>query len=253
MRTCSGRAFGTAAPKRADKGLIVPLDDYFDFDDETWNQSCDDEWRYQGKHYCITSWDDAVGHVILFNKRICAENGITDEYLYDPQRNGEWTWDKLREMAVKCTKDTDNDGAIDVYGYGSYGACPTCPEPYLYANGAAPVVRDENFHYQYNLDDPKAIEAIQFCYDLYWTDQVCYMGSSDWDSWEGLWRMGKTALYEVASWNMADSFEDLEDDEIGILLIPKGPSADGYVNAQSMPRACVCSLWRRIRRPWPPS
>lgn len=89
MRTCSGQAFGTAAPKRADKGLIVPLDDYFDFDDETWNQSCDDEWRYQGKHYCITSRDDAVGHVILFNKRICAENGITDEYLYDPQRNGE--------------------------------------------------------------------------------------------------------------------------------------------------------------------
>lgn len=79
------------------------------------------------------------------------------------------------------------------------------------------------------------------------------MGSSDWGSWEGLWRMGKTALYEVASWNMADYFEDLEDDEIGILLIPKGPSADGYVNAQSMPRACVCSLWRRIRRPWPPS
>lgn len=113
--------------------------------------------------------------------------------------------------------------------------------------------RDENFHYQYNLDDPKAIEAIQFCYDLYWTDQVCYMGSSDWGSWEGLWRMGKTALYEVASWNMADYFEDLEDDEIGILLIPKGPSAYDYVNAQSMPRACVCSLWRRIRRPWPPS
>lgn len=197
-------AFGTAVPKWADKGLIVPLDDYFDFDDETWNQSCNDEWRYQGKHYCITSWDDAVGHVILFNKRICAENGITDEYLYDLQRNGEWTWDKLRELAVKCTKDTDNDGAIDVYGYGSYGTCPTCPEPYLYANGTAPVVRDENFHYQYNLDDPKVIEAIQFCYDLYWTDQVCYMGSSDWALGRGCgaWARRRSMRWPRGTWRI---------------------------------------------------
>ncbi|MBO2517335.1 MAG: hypothetical protein CW338_08710 [Clostridiales bacterium] len=228
-------AFGTAVPKWADKGMIVPLDDYFDFDDELWNQDCNDAWIYKGHHYCITNWDDAVGHVILFNKRICAENGITDEYLYDLQRNGEWTWDKLRELAIRCTKDTNNDGAIDVYGYGSYGTCPTCPEPYLYANGTTPVTKDENYHYHYNLDDPRVIEAIQFCYDLYWNDRVCYMGSNDAGSWEGMWRLGKTAFYEVASWNMADYFEDLEDDEIGILMIPMGPSATDYVNAESMP------------------
>ena len=34
---------------------------------------------------------------------------------------------------------------------------------------------------------------------------------------------------------MADYFEDLEDDEIGMLMIPKGPSAEDYVNAQSAP------------------
>ena len=228
-------AFGTAVPNWADRDLIVPLDDYFDFDDEMWNQSANDEWLYNGKHYCITDWDDALGHVILFNKRICAENGITDEYLYELQRNGEWTWDKLRELAIKCTKDTNNDGAIDVYGYGSYGTCPTCPEAFVYSNGAFPVTKDESFHYTYNLDDPRVIEALQFCYDLYWVDQVCYMGSTDWGSWEGMWRMGKTAFYSVASWNMHDYFEDLEDDEIGILLTPMGPSAEDYVNAQSMP------------------
>ena len=228
-------AFGTAVPNWASRGLVVPLDEYFDFDDEMWNQKANDEWIYNGSHYCITDWDDALGHVILFNKRICAENGITDEYLYELQAKGEWTWDKLRELAIRCTHDTDNDGAIDVFGFGSYGTCPTCPEAFVYANGAAPVTKDENFHYQYNLDDPRVLEAIQFCYDLYWTDQVCYMGSTDWGSWEGLWRMGKTAFYSVASWNMRDYAEDLEDDEIGILLIPKGPSADDYVNAQSMP------------------
>ncbi len=227
--------YGTMVPLWVNSNLVVPLDDYFDFSDSCWNPGINDEWMMNGKHYGITTWDDALGHVILFNKRICAENGITDQMLYELQANGEWTWDKLRELAIKCTKDTDNDGAVDVYGFGSYGTCPTCPEAFVYANGASPVSVDENYHYAYNLDDPRVIEAIQFCYDLYWTDQVCYMGSQAWGSWEGMWRMGKTAFYSVASWNMYDYFEDLEDDEIGILMIPKGPSAEDYVNAQSCP------------------
>lgn len=227
--------FGTTVPTWVNNGFVVPLDDYFDFDNPIYNPGINDEWMLNGKHYGITTWDDALGHVILFNKRICEENGITADYLYELQANGEWTWEKLRELAIKCTKDTDNDGAIDVYGFGSYGTCPTCPEAFVYANGASPVTIDENYHYTYNLDDPKVIEAIQFCYDLYWVDQVCYTGSMAWGSWEGLWRMGKTAFYSVASWNMGDYFEDLEDDEIGILLIPKGPSAEDYVNAQSNP------------------
>ncbi|MBE5786256.1 MAG: extracellular solute-binding protein [Clostridiales bacterium] len=226
---------GNAIPTWADRGLVVPLDDYFDFDYKIWNQGRNEEWAMDGKHYTIAIGNDSVGHVILFNKRICAENGITDEYLYDLQRNGEWTWEKLRELAIKCTKDTNNDGKVDIYGYGSYGSCPTCPEPYLYSNGTAPVIVDEDLHYKYNLTDPRVIEAIQFCYDLYWVDQVCYMGSTDWGVWESMWRRGRTAFYEVASWNMMGYFDDLENDEIGILMIPKGPQADDYVNSQSMP------------------
>lgn len=230
----------STVPLWVDTGAVVALDDYFDFSRDTWNKSVDDEWLYHGKHYGITpgyDGDYALGHVILFNKRICAENGITDEYLYELQANGEWTWEKLRELAIKCTKDTNNDGEIDVYGYGSYGACPTTPEAFVYSNGAQPVTVDEDFHYTYNLDDPAVLEAIRFCYDLYWVDQVCYTGSTKWGSWEGMWRMGKTAFYEVACWNMYEYFEDLEDDEIGILLIPKGPQADDYVNAMSATNA----------------
>ena len=227
--------YSYVVPTWIDNGFVVPLDEYFDLENEIYNQDMNDEWAVNGKHYGISTWKDALGHVIMFNKRILAENGIEAEELYELQANGEWTWEKLREYAIKCTKDTNNDGAIDVYGFGSYGTCPTCPEPFVYANGACPVKVDENFHYSYNLDDPKVIEAIQFCYDLYWVDQVCYTGSMAWGSWEGMWRMGKTAFYSVASWNMYDYFEDLEDDEIGILLIPKGPSAEDYVNAQSAP------------------
>ena len=227
--------YPSIVPQWVNTDLIAPLDSYFDLSDTvTWNKSTNDEWAYQGKHYGITNWRDALGHVILFNKRVGAENGITDASLYDLQKKGQWTWDKLRELALKCTKDTNNDGQNDVFGFGAYGTSPADPEPFVYSNGASPVKVDSNFHYTYNLNDPKVIAAIQFCYDLVWTDKVCYTGSTDWGTWEGLWKMGKTAFFSVASWNM-NSYKDDLDDEIGVMMTPKGPSAKDYVNAQSAP------------------
>ena len=92
--------FGTTVPLWVENGFVVALDDYFDFDDPTFNPAINDEWMMNGQHYGITFWDDALGHVILFNKRILAENGIEAEYLYELQANGEWTWEVLRELEI---------------------------------------------------------------------------------------------------------------------------------------------------------
>lgn len=46
---------------------------------------------------------------------------IEDLGLEDPQElynKGQWTWEKFAEYAKAGTRDTDNDGSIDVYGYG---------------------------------------------------------------------------------------------------------------------------------------
>lgn len=222
-----------SVPMWVKSGLLAPLDDYFDLEDEAWNANVSNKWRIDGKMYAITEWPDALGHVILFNKRICAEAGITDTMLYDLQDKGEWTWDKLYELAQKCTR-VENGETVS-YGFGAYGPAPVAVEPFVYSNGATPVKMDDAMFPQFNLDDPAVIEAMDFGMKLAYDSKACYTGSTEWGFWEGMWKNGKIGFYSVASWNIGSSHEDLLDDEFGILYTPKGPRADDYVNVQSCP------------------
>ena len=214
--------------------MLVPLDDYIDLENEAWNKDTVDFWKMGDKHYTVSTGKHYLGYCILFNKRICASYGITDQQLYDLQKNGEWTWDKLLELTKQCTKDTDNDGKTDVWGFGAYGCAPISAESFIFSNGSSCVTLDENFKYQYNLTDPAAIEAIEFCRMMANDAGVCYKGDYDWGTWEKLWNRGKVAFYQVPSWEMDAYYENLKDDEFGILLIPKGPKAEGYVNAENI-------------------
>ncbi len=214
--------------------LLSPLDDYIDMDDEMWNKNAMDPWKYQGKNYTVSVSDDAPGTVILFNKRICASMGITDEYLYELQENREWTWDKLLELARKCTLDTNNDGATDIWGFGAYGSAPVIAESFVYANGGQCVTVDENLKYTYALNTPEAIEAIEWCRALVNDYGICYSDAWSWGMWEKLWNRGKIAFYQVYSWEVTNYTSNLEDDEFGILAIPIGPQADDYANAQNI-------------------
>ncbi len=230
--------FQHAIPQLTNAGFLTPLDNYFDYDYFMWNPEWNDMYKMKdGTHYGISSESTALGHVILFNKRIISERGISDTELYDLQRNGEWTWDKMVELAQQCTWDSDNDGETDIWGFGAYGTSPVCPEPFFYANGSAPVLMDENFKFTFNMDSEPCMEALNYCFSMVWDKNICYMGSKDWGTWENLWKEGKIAFFSVASWNMGGYNEVLAEDEFGILMHPKGPRATDYVNAFANPGA----------------
>jgi len=223
-------------PQWVNAGILMPLDGVFDFNDkDVWNIPASEQYKLNGKHYAITSWPDALGHVILFNKRIVEENGITSESLYKLVEDGEWTWDKMVELAKKCTKNTeDSDPNNDTWGFGAYAsACPSA-EPFIYSNGTTPVKQDGNQKLTYNLDDPAAVEAIDFCHKLVYDYKVVNVKELSWGYSEGLWKKGKVAFFECPSWADLQGYKEmLENDEFGFLLLPKGPKAKDYVNAQS--------------------
>ncbi len=227
--------FQTMVPRWVNQDLVAPLDDYFDFSLDMWNANENDTWKMNGKHYGITNWIDEPGHMILFNKKIVSDNNISPESLYKLQNDGSWTWDKLSEYAIKCTRDTNNDGTIDTWGFGSYSASPYTAEPFIYANGSAPVTLTEDFKYTYNLEDPRVVEAMEFGHKLCYEDKVCDMSSTDVGYWEALWKRGKIAFYEAPSWAWAPYYDIFAEAgiEYGILYLPKGPQADDYVNPES--------------------
>lgn len=215
--------------------LVEPIGKYLDTSDPIWNREVMDAFQYNGQDYMVSQGADAPGVLILFNKRICAEYGITDEYLYDLQANGEWTWDKLLEVAAKCTQDTNNDGKTDIWGFGAYGGAPVIAESFVYANGGTCVEVDEQLRYHYSLNTPEAIEAIEWCRALVNDSGVCFFDDWSWGAGEKLWNRGKIAFYQVFSWLVKDYVPNLEEDEFGILLVPKGPRAEDYVNAENVP------------------
>lgn len=224
--------FERIVPQWVNSGLVVPLDDYFDFSEDHWNKVSNDQWMMNGKHYGITDWHVSAGYVILFNKRICAENGITEEQLYKWQETGEWTWSKFREVTKKTTK-MNSDGRVKSWGLGSSGAYPVFTEPFIYSNGTTPVKISSDFKYTYNLDDPAAIEAIDFCQKLVYEDKVAYPNFDGASTWQNLWERGKVAFFQVPMWQMNEQYEAMKDDPYGMLLMPKGPKADDYVNVYS--------------------
>jgi len=66
----------------------------------------------------INYLDDLACMIIYFNKEICDNIGM--EYPYDAVKEGTWTFDKFREMAVSYGSDVDGDGAYttaDTYGF----------------------------------------------------------------------------------------------------------------------------------------
>lgn len=227
-----GHQFDRVVPLWARSGLLSPLEDFMDVHHPNFNSEYNDRYVYDGHYYGVTAQPECLGQAMLFNKRLCAEAGITDTELYQLLKDGKWTWEKFRELAIKCTRVTSRG---QVWGFGSFGPVAANAGWWMYTNGTTPVLMDpKTFKLTYNYEDPKCIAAADFCRKLIFDDKVCYDGSREDGTWERLWLEGKVAFYQCPSWIMlnngyADS-EILSEDEIGILLMPKGPEAEDNVN-----------------------
>ena len=103
-------------------GLLYDLGslDCLDFTKTKWNSAVVSLMSKGASVYGTAVGASEPRQVIFFNKRLVEEAGIDPESIYDLQKNGEWTWDKYEELVAKCTRDTDNDGATDIYGMADF-------------------------------------------------------------------------------------------------------------------------------------
>ncbi len=85
---------------------------------DCWDSALIRDYGFANKIYGITGdvsiSDDECLLVMLFNKKILAENNI--EYPYDLVRRGEWTLEKMIELSRLCAKDVNGNGEYDLNG-----------------------------------------------------------------------------------------------------------------------------------------
>lgn len=132
---------------------------------------------------------------------------------------GEWTWDKFAEYAKACTQDTDGDGNMDVYGYGS--AWTLTVRGFCASNNA--TIADSSTE---GLSDPKTVEAFNFIDQLYNVDKSARPYQDDWNNDLLAFSSGKVAFAFAQPWILIQEIDN-HDFDMRICPAPVGPSGDG--------------------------
>ena len=210
----------------ASQGALRPLDDILDDEYYASLPGMHSRMRelyssFQGSAYGFSTNDELErdndvrsGHVMYWNKDMFAAEGQPS--IYELMEKGEWTWDKMLEIAKALTKDTDGDGEIDQWGLDiRWGAADFVQILVLTNSGS--YITEVDGRMTFTGNDDKVLEAIQFLHDLIYVHKVVGPTTSIGNGQAGMGR------FAFANMNAKVPFER------GVAYWPKGPQADSHV------------------------
>jgi len=213
---------GTVFPEWVKLGLVVPIDDYIDFNLPIMQafKRMSNGLLFKGKHYAYISnlLDVHAAPGVMFNRDIIEREGQPD--ILDLIENQQWTWQALLDIAQNCTKDINGDGIIDQWGIvtNDYSRYIT---GVMASNGVQAVVDG-----QYTLNTGPALRAIQFAVDLCLNYKVCKIDNSAWNT--KLYPSGNAAMFWA--WRMFGSNRSFITSGLrsSIAPDPMGPDVNVY-------------------------
>ncbi len=197
----------------------------FDFTESKWNQNVKNLMTFGNSTYGMATGKPEPKLGMFWNKRLFEEAGLDPDLPYDLQASGDWTWEKLEELCVKLTIDSNNDGTIDSYPMASFSADFFAGA--FTTNDARYIGRDASGKFYNATTEPNFLEAAQ------WVTGLIQKGyempappDSNWDWFISAFHDAKVAMtfaeqYKVGTW------ADMTDDW-GFVLFPKGPKSEDY-------------------------
>ncbi len=229
------------------QGMLVAYDDFLPetADMFTTQQRVTSGGELMGKHYALADATAATtGYFLGVNLDLINDLGL--ENPVDLYAKGEWTWEKLEEIAINATRDTDGDGQNDVYGIS--GAPYEIAFSLIAANDGYLASASEK---KQGLDDPRTLEALNYFNKLYNEDKVGYIANNDINDWNGnrfAYAENNAALFLCQDWLLgtAPSFR------FAIVPFPCGPSNTSgntfasVVQGACIPKSCPNPLWAYI-------
>ena len=217
-------------------GSLEPLDEWIassGLDTSIYYQSTMDMFKVDGVQYSMPATFSDV--VLFYNKDLFDTAGL--EY---PARD--WTWDDLKTAAIALTKDTDDDGKIDQWGY-SLPWWPIMLEMY----GASIWSEDGS---TCTLNSAEGTKAIQTMVDARYVDK--FAPTADQLAEQGDWDMfvaGKLAMYPTGPWAV-QPFNEAATFTYDIAHMPAGDQQATHVYANSYAMSATSeqkeAAWRFI-------
>ncbi len=186
-------------------GAFIPLDDYIK------GYVLDDGTRLEEDIYLI---DSVVkdGHIvalpyIMFSAPMTAyRKSILDEAGVDPSRLSDW--DSYYEAALELTQDTDNDGNVDIYGWGHPAYVETLSRwwhmHWLWTAGGGIFPNEEGPYTADRLifNSKENIEAVKFMKKMY--DAAAPSGLKTVTDIHAMFSNGSVATCQAAVWTIAN-------------------------------------------------
>lgn len=198
------------------QGLCAPIDEYLDLDDPYWDHDVLEAYKMDGHYYAVNT-NEVETFFVYYNRTLFEELALDDPYeLY---MNGEWTYDKLREIAQKATIYEDDNTTVKTYGIGTHAR-----EVFVLANGGKFIDYDEaNNTYVSTLKDKATITGLNFLRDLI-ADGSMNPSIQGFTEFPGR----KIAMFVERPMNAIGNYDLLNtmEDEIGIVPFPQGPDTD---------------------------
>ncbi len=222
-----------------------------DTSDSRWVESYKKLGVVNGKQYGIQFTNPPeVRYCMYYNRDVLKSAGVKDD-LETLVKKGEWTFSKFREIAIKCTKDTNNDGKPDVYGLlqdAPYGA----GYAFVAANGGK-IVDIKNGKPTVSFDTKNVLNALNFYDNLVNKDKAVYLWGHEsseltWNNtptvedWRDAFMNRKAAFVIGEAFYGSQYFKPLSSkSDYGILPLPMGPDAKDYVSPAQNARLCVAT------------
>lgn len=187
-----------------------------------WSKPVEKLMTFEGAVYGFTpSPNMNMYHTFYFNKRMLADAGYSEDYIYDLQVNNEWTWEKFEELCEDLVVDLDNDGETDIYPIVSGGNIFF--QALVYANGSEFATLGDDGVLVGNMTTPEVTEAFNFGRDL--MDKGYFKAAIDTEVATNF-SAGQAAMIIDGQW-VDKQLGEMEDDW-GMVTIPRGPSTDEY-------------------------
>jgi ABC-type glycerol-3-phosphate transport system substrate-binding protein len=194
-----------------------------------------------GKYYGLT--DDSYIHN---TEGICYNKDIMKKYsLEDPAKlfmEGKWDFDTFFRYCKTISKDTNGDGATDVFGY----ACPGTMDGradamnFVAANGGEMLINADNKVNKFTIGftDNKAIEGLNFIKKIVFdNDYASIEINMDFMRTKGLFASGKVGMWGMCAWGMGYAVNF----PAGFVGYPKGPSAGNNYHIWNVAAVMNCS------------
>lgn len=212
-------------------GVAAPIN--YDFSAEKFNQFTIDAWSMGGKVYGFSTGATEPRGCVYFNKRILEEANIDWNTIYDMQAAGTWTWAAFEDMLKATTQDLDNDGVIDVWGFGGSG-----DDMYnlaVFGNGGSYFDFDADGKLQPTMNSEETLTALNWGKEMqskYWAPTP---EGANWDWFKEAWKAGTFAFYvyqTYGGYNDNSEMADMED-EWGCVAFPVPNEGDNYIHVAS--------------------